>query len=109
MIFARYIQLILFIILLNLEYISNATGIDIKEIKKLLTYEYIVTTLPVVMLLDVVINSIIEKTKNTDFIIPTKSQFLPCSVDSNISNFLLRLKKETEVSYPLCIAVNLFS
>jgi hypothetical protein len=63
----------------------------------------------VVILLEVVINNIIDKTKNIDFIIPTKNQFLPCSVDSNISNFLLRLKKETEVSYPFCIAVTLFS
>jgi hypothetical protein len=68
-----------------------------------------VTTLPVVMLLEVFINSIIEKTKNIDFIMPTKNQFLPCRVDSNISNFLLRLKKETEVSYPFCMAVTLLS
>jgi hypothetical protein len=35
--YSSYIQLILLIILVNLEYISNPTGIDIKEIKKLLT------------------------------------------------------------------------
>lgn len=91
-------QLILLIISPNLEYISNATGIDMRENKKLFTYEYIVITLPVVMFSEVVINTIIDNTKNTDFIIPTKNQFLPCSVDSNISNFLLRLKKETELS-----------
>jgi hypothetical protein len=27
----------------NLEYISNATGIDIREYKKLFTYEYLIT------------------------------------------------------------------
>ena len=61
--------------------ISIATGADISAIRKLFTYEYTVTTLPIVIFFVVVINNIIDKSKNTYLIELTRNQFLPCIVD----------------------------
>ena len=44
---------------------SITTGADNRDIKKLLTYEYTVTTLPIVMFFVVVIKSTIEAKRNT--------------------------------------------
>jgi len=65
---------------------------DINEIKKLLTYEYIVITPPTVIAVVVLIKTINDRTKKTFLINPTDNQLFPCSVDSNISNFRFLLK-----------------
>ena len=68
--------------LLSLEYISTATGIDNNDIKKLLTYEYTVITLPIVTFFVVSTNNIIAAIRNMFLIDCTRNQFLPCNVDS---------------------------
>jgi hypothetical protein len=69
--------------------ISIATGADIRAIRKLFTYEYTVTTLPIVIFFVVVISNIIDNSKNIYLIEFTRNQFLPCIVDWHISIFLL--------------------
>jgi hypothetical protein len=68
--------------LVILEYISNATGIDNSDIRKLFIYEYTVMTLPIVILSEVLTNKTIEIIKNIDRIKVATDQFLPCNVDS---------------------------
>jgi hypothetical protein len=68
--------------LVILEYISNATGIDNSDIRKLFIYEYTVMTLPIVILSEVLTNKTIEIIKNIDLIKVATDQFLPCNVDS---------------------------
>ena len=67
--------------LLSLEYISTETGIDNNDIKKLLTYEYTVITLPIVTFFVVSTNTIIAAIRNMFLIDCTRNQFLPCNVD----------------------------
>ena len=63
------------------KHISIATGADNSAIRKLFTYEYTVTTLPIVIFFVVVINNIIDSIKNTYLIEFARNQFLPCIVD----------------------------
>ena len=62
--------------------ISTATGADSNAIRKLCTYEYTVTTLPIVIFFVVVTRRIIDRRRNMYLTELTRNQFLPCIVDS---------------------------
>jgi hypothetical protein len=53
--------------LVILEYISNATGIDSSDIRKLFTYEYTVMILPIVIFSEVLTNRMIEIIRNMKY------------------------------------------
>lgn len=63
--------------LLSLEYISKATGIDNKEVKKLFIYEYVDMIFPTFIFVAVLTNNTVEIKENKFVINLTQNQFFP--------------------------------